>query len=147
VTKYALDTNLYVRAFRSREGARELRAHFESFAPVTYLSSVVLHELLVGANTEAKGRAIRESIAEPLERVGRVVTPTHSAWRSAADAIARMSRKERRDLRSIPKSLVHDYILAASCREAGATLITNDVSDFEGIRRYIPFEYVAAWPS
>ena len=51
--KYVLDTNLYVnvRAFRSEEGAAELERYYADFTPNTYLSSIVLHELLVGAST------------------------------------------------------------------------------------------------
>jgi len=146
VKKYVLDTNLYVHAFRNAEGASELQDFYRSFAPSTYLSSIVLHELLVGATTDAKVRSIMETLVGPLQRVRRVITPTHAAWQSSAEAIARMSRKESRDLRSIPKSLVNDYLLAASCREAGATLITGNVSDFAAIRRYIRLEYMAPWP-
>ena len=144
--KYVLDTNLYVHAFRNAEGARELQDFYRSFAPSTYLSSIVLHELLVGANTDAKVRSIMETLVRPLQRVRRVITPTHAAWQSSAEAIARMSRKESRDLRSIPKSLINDYLLAASCRETGATLVTDNVSDFAAIRRYIRLEYMEPWP-
>lgn len=144
--KYVLDTNLYIRAFRSVDGARELRDFYEAFAPSTYLSSIVLHELLVGANTEAKNRSIQDTLARPLRRARRVITPSHGAWQMSAEAIARMTRKDKRDLRSVPKSLIHDYLLAASCREAGATLITDNVADFAAIRRRIRFEYEAAWP-
>jgi predicted nucleic acid-binding protein len=147
VRKYVLDTNLYIKAFRSLEGARELQNFYEAFAPNTYLSSIVLHELLVGANTEAKNRTIQDTLAQPLRRARRVITPSHGAWQASAEAIARMTRKDKCDLRSVPKSLIHDYLLAASCREAGATLITDNTADFAAIRRYMRFEYEAAWPA
>jgi predicted nucleic acid-binding protein len=146
VKKYVLDTNLYVQAFRSEEGARQLGEYYAAFTPGTYLSSIVLHELLVGANTEAKHRTIMEILGLPLGRAGRVLTPTHAAWVKSAEALARMARREKRDLRSVPKSLVNDYLLAASCREAGATLITDNIADFKVARRYLRFEYMAPWP-
>jgi predicted nucleic acid-binding protein len=146
VKKYVLDTNLYVQAFRSEEGARQLSEYYAAFTPSTYLSSIVLHELLVGANTEAKHRSVMETLALPLGRAGRVITPSHAAWVASAEALARMARREKRDLRSVPKSLVNDYLLAASCREAGATLITDNVADFKVARRYLRFEYMAPWP-
>jgi predicted nucleic acid-binding protein len=146
VTKYILDTNLYIRAFRSQEGKLDLQQFLSAFAPSTYLSSVVAHELLVGAKTDSKARDINASIVEPLRKVGRLITPTHAAWTDSAGAIARMARKENRSLRSIPKSLVHDYLLAASCREGGTTLITENVADFKEVRRYLRFEYVQPWP-
>ncbi len=145
--KFILDTNLYVFAFRNVASAAELTNFLATFTPSTYLSSIVLHELLVGANTPAKSRDIQERVALPLVRIGRVITPSHGAWQTSGEAIARMAAKEKRNLRTVPKSLVNDFLLAASCREAGATLITDNIADFEGIRRYLAFEFEAPWPS
>ena len=144
--KYVLDTNLYIKSFRSVGAADELKQWYAGFAPVTYLSSVVLHELLVGAGTPAKLKEIRERIAGPLKRTRRIITPNAGAWEATGEAIARMAAREKRELRSIPKSLVNDYLLAASCREAGMILITDNVSDFAAIHRYVKLEFQAAWP-
>ena len=144
--KYVLDTNLYVKAFRSKEGAKELESYFTEFTPNTYLSSVVFHELIVGASTRSKVRQIREDLLGPLTRAGRVITPSHSAWDQAGTSIAVMARKERRELRSFAKSLVNDFLLAASCGESGATLVTDNTADFKLIRRYLKHEHVAPWP-
>lgn len=141
-----LDTNLYVRAFRSQDGAKELERYFAEFTPNTYLSSIVLHELLVGASTTSKARQIREDLLGPLARAGRVITPSHSAWDQAGSAIATMARHETRELRSVPKSLVNDFLLAASCRESGATLVTDNTADFKLIRKYLRHDHVAPWP-
>jgi predicted nucleic acid-binding protein len=146
VRKYVLDTNLYVWAFRSQEGAAELERYLTAFTPNTFLSSIVLHELLVGAKTAEKARQIREVLVGPLVRAGRVVTPSHSAWDQAGSAIAAMARKERRDLRSVPKSLVNDFLLAASCRESGVVLITENTGDFELIGRHLKHDHVRPWP-
>lgn len=144
--KYVLDTNLYVKAFRSQEGAKELERYFAGFTPNTYLSSVVFHELLVGASTPSKARQIREDLLGPLTRAGRLITPSHTAWDQAASSIAAMARQESRELRSVPKSLVNDFLLAASCRESGATLVTDNTADFKLIRKYSKHEHVAPWP-
>ena len=144
--KYVLDTNLYVKAFRSQEGAKELERYFAEFTPNTYLSSVVFHELLVGASTPSKAKQIREDLLGPLTRAGRVITPSHSAWDQAGSSIAAMARQESRELRSVPKSLVNDFLLAASCRESGATLVTGNTADFKLIRKYLKHEHVAPWP-
>jgi len=144
--KYVLDTNLYVRAFRSPEGAVEIERYFADFTPNTYLSSVVLHELLVGASTPEKTRQIRDHLVGPLARAGRVVTPSHSAWEQAGSAIAVMARQEERNLRSVPKSLVNDFLLAASCRESGTTLVTDNTSDFKLIQKYLRHDHVPPWP-
>jgi predicted nucleic acid-binding protein len=146
VKKYVLDTNLYLKAFRSQEGATELERYFTNFTPNTYLSSVVFHELLVGASTPSKVRQIREDLLGPLTRAGRVITPSHSAWDQAGSSIAAMAWQESRELRSVPKSLVNDFLLAASCRESGATLVTDNTADFKLIRKYLRHEHVAPWP-
>ncbi len=144
--KFVLDTNLYVRAFRSQDGAKELERYFAEFTPNTYVSSIVMYELLVGASTTAKARQIREDLLGPLTRAGRVITPSHSAWEQAGSAIAVMARSEARELRSVPKSLVNDFLLAASCRESGTTLITDNTADFELIRIHLRHEHIAPWP-
>lgn len=144
--KYALDTNLYIRAIRESAAAVELQSFYSTFAPATHLSSVVLHELLVGATSVGKSREIRQTVAEPFRRTRRVFTPSADAWERAADAIAAMARREKRELKSLPKSLINDYLLAASCREMGVVLVTHNTADFEEIRRYIKVYFTAPWP-
>lgn len=144
--KFALDTNLYVRAYRSEKGAKELERYFADFTPNTHVSSIVLHELLVGASTDVKAREIQKLLLGPLIRAGRVITPSHSSWERAGSAIAEMAREEGRNLRSIPKSLVNDFLLAASCRESGTTLITDNNADFELIGQYLRHDHIAPWP-
>jgi predicted nucleic acid-binding protein len=146
VTKYAVDTNLYVRAFRATDAAEELERFFAAFAPVSYLSSIVLHELLVGVNGPEMGRRIDRKIAEPFRRRRRIVTPTHGSWAAAGDAIAGLAAEEGLDRRSLPRSFVNDVLLAASCRETGVTLVTENVRDFARIRRVLPFDFVPPWP-
>jgi len=146
VKKYVLDTNLYVQAFRSREQAALLERFYTAFTPQIHLHSVVLHELLAGANTSAKTRQIKREIARPFERTARLITPTHQDWEVAAEILARMVREEALELRRTPKSLVNDALLAASCRTAGATLITDNARDFERIRHFIRFAFIPPWP-
>lgn len=144
--KYILDTNLYVQAFRHREQAALLERFYTAFTPQIHLHSIVLHELLVGANTSAKVRQIKRSIARPFERTARLLTPTHRDWETAAEILARMAREEGLELRRAPKSLVNDALLAASCRTAGATLITDNARDFTRIRHFIRFTFAPPWP-
>ena len=103
---------------------------------------------LRGHTAEAvkKARQVRENLVGPLVRAGRVVTPSHSAWEQAGSAIAAMARREGRDLRSVAKSLVNDFLLAASCRESGAILVTDNTSDFKSIRKYLRHDHVSPWP-
>ncbi|MGH7577243.1 MAG: type II toxin-antitoxin system VapC family toxin [Longimicrobiales bacterium] len=144
--KYALDTNLYVRAFRSTAFAAELASFYESFAPGCYMSSVVLHELVVGGQSRSKIESVREKTARPFQRTGRVFTPSHRAWDEAAEALALLAIRRRLDRSTLSRSFVHDALISASCREAGVTLVTDDTADFERMRTVLNFEFVEPWP-
>ena len=145
--KYVLDTNLYVRAFRSTEDAAELEVFCRDFAPAVHLSSIVLHELLVGARGQQKRSEIEDAIAGPLRRTRRILTPSHSAWSSAGSALARLAEYESIELRKVPKSFVLDVLIAESCREYGTTLVTDNQADFQRIRRFVRFEFRGPWPT
>ena len=144
--KFALDTNLYVRAFRNSEAALEVQRFYAAFVSRTYLSSVVLHELLVGATDAKKARSVDREVAHPFLRRRRLITPPHSAWVAAGEAIAQLAATDGLDRRSLPRSFVNDVLLAASCRDAGVTLVTDNVRDFERIRRVLDFDFTPPWP-
>lgn len=147
MTRYVLDTNLYIRAFRGVEAADELRRFAAAVSPVLYLSSVVMHEVLVGASGPEKMQEIQRHLVKPFRRTQRVVTPTASAWRAAADAIAMLAWEDGLDRRTLPRSFVNDALIAASCREDGLTLVTENGRDFARIRRVLDFAFVPPWPS
>lgn len=147
MTKYVLDTNLYIRAYRSHPDAEALRSFYRAHNPVTYLSSVVLHELLVGATTPARAREIREEIASAFHRTKRVVTPSGEAWTQAAEIVAQLGWSNALDRTSIPRGFINDVLIAASCREHGLTLVTENMKDFRRIRQRLTFDFVAPWPS
>ena len=146
MSKYALDANLYVRAFRSKEFSAEVASFYEAFAPGCYLSSVVLHELVVGGQSQAKIRAVREKIARPFQRTGRVFTPSHGAWDAGAEGLALLAIRGKLDRRRVTRSFVHDALIAASCREAGITLVTENTGDFELLQTVLDFRFVEPWP-
>lgn len=145
--KYVLDTNLYVRAFRNAADATELEEFYSSFAPAVYLSSIVMHEVLVGARGDEKRREVEKELVRPFRRTRRVVTPSHVAWQLAGEGLGRLAEAEGLDLRRVPKSFVNDVLLSASCREAGMTLVTDNTADFRRIRSVINVDFVDPWPS
>ncbi len=73
--KYLLDTNVYLEAFRSEQKKAQFRQTFFPLSPSTFFSAVVAYELYVNAWDGRTRDALREFI-QPLERAGRVVTPT-----------------------------------------------------------------------
>lgn len=113
----------------------------------THLSSVVFHELLRGANTSAVSRDLAGSFARPFVRTKRVLVPSHSAWTRAAEVIAQLTWHDGLDRGNLPAGFANDVLIAASCRESGLTLITENERDFRRIQKRLKFEFVAPWPS
>lgn len=138
--RYALDTNIYIRAFRDAEFNAALQVFHTSFAPWERLSAVVVQELRAGA----KGTQMRElerHIVSPFERRGRVFTPTYAAWKEAGEVLAELIERKLTDWRNVSRAFVNDVLLAASCRETGIVLVTDNVGDFERIARVLRFSF------
>lgn len=148
MTRYVLDTNVYIKAWRNPavQGA-ELERFSERHMAMTHLSSVVFHELLRGATSPAIARDLTASLARPFMRTSRVVVPSQSAWTRAAEVIAELTWHDGLDRGNLPTGFANDVLIAASCRENGLTLITENDRDFRRIQKRLKFEFVAPWPS
>jgi len=146
VSRYVLDTNLYIAATRSEARERELEAFYILHTPSLYLHSVVAAELLTGAIHPALEKRTHRSFIAPFEAVGRIVTPSHAAWRRAGSIIARLIRVGALHPNGVKPSFFNDCLIAASAREHGFTLITENERDFELIGRVEPLEFTAPWP-
>lgn len=145
--RHALDTNLFIDAFRNRDAEASLLRFHAAFAPFEFLSSIVAFELRVGAQTRRAANLLESAIIEPFERRGRIFAPSYSAWKKAGAVIASVAEREKVQLADIPKSFVNDVLLATSCRENGIVLVTANVADFVRIRRYFSFEFSPPWPA
>lgn len=144
--KYVLDTNLYIFATRNEDWNRSLEAFYWSFAPFVYLHSVVASELLAGSirsNLEQKTKA---RFIQPFESVGRVITPAHGTWKRAGRMIARLVRDRKLSGQGIKRSFFNDCILAASQRDHGFVLVTDNIPDFQLIGSVEPIEVLPPWP-
>jgi len=135
------DTNVYVAALREGLGGASF-GRLEEAAPRTFLASVVSAELRAGALDEAGRRAVIE-LGQHFQRVGRVVVPTAGSWNDAGDLLARIARREP-SFRTKVRGLWNDALIALSARQIGATLVTENLHDFELLRRYVRFELVRA---
>jgi predicted nucleic acid-binding protein len=144
--KYAFDTNIYIDAFRDSAAEAALLAFLERALRFTFLSAVVMQELAAGARTPAQVRELERSIFRPFVRRRRLFTPMTTAFVRSGRLIAALAAREGWTAIHDNPSLLNDALLAASCREAGITLITND-SDFE---RFVPlmkgWRHVRPWP-
>jgi predicted nucleic acid-binding protein len=144
--KFALDTNVFVDAFRDETFAEALAAFLEQALPTTFLSAVVVQELAAGARTREQVRELESSILRPFERRGRVFAPSTLAFRESGRLLAELAAREDWAAIHSNASLANDALLAASCREHGFTLVTSD-GDFD---RFLPslgrWRHVKPWP-
>jgi predicted nucleic acid-binding protein len=144
--KFALDTNVFVDAFRDETFAAALTAFLEQALPTTFLSAVVVQELAAGARTREQVRALELSIFRPFVRRGRVFAPSALAFRESGRLLAELAAREGWAAMHSNPSLANDALLAASCREHGITLVTSD-GDFD---RFLPslgrWRHVEPWP-
>lgn len=135
--KFALDTNVFVDAIRDPGAASAFETFLVRALPFTYLSAVVAQELRAGARTQAQAVALQRGLLDPFVRRGRVFSPSTSAFIESGRILAAIQEP----------SLANDALLAASCREQGITLITND-RDFRRIARFLGnWEPVRPWPT
>jgi len=128
--KYALDTNIYIDAFRDAPAGAALLRFLERALPFTFLSAVVMQELAAGARTPAQRRELERSVFGPFVRRGRVFTPSARAFVESGRFVAGVAAREGWSAVRQNPSLLNDALLATSCREQGIVLITSD-SDFD----------------
>src|SRR5262249_26289130 len=113
---------------------------------LTYFSALVTMELRTGALTREQAETLEEAVFAPFERRHRMVAPSANAFKEAGRILAALTKEHLFDLRSPTNALIRDSLLAASCREHGFVLVTND-ADYQRIKRHLKeFRYVAPWP-
>ena len=146
-TRYALDANCYVRALRNAEERLRLAAFVTRVDARLRLSAVVHLELVAGARTEPQRLAL-DALVGAFHRRDTVVVPGASAYAEAGRVLADLATKEPLAIADAPPSLRVDALLAASCREAGVTVVTENHADFARIARHLRgFRFVAPWPA
>jgi predicted nucleic acid-binding protein len=139
-----IDTNLYVDALRTETGRVALNAFHSAFAPFVHLNAVVVHELRAGARGRAAA-VLEHMIIAPFERRDRVFSPSCAAWKESGRVLAELNGPT--GWRSVTRSFVNDTLLAMSCREVGAVLVTNNLGDFRRIAAVREFDFIAPWPA
>jgi predicted nucleic acid-binding protein len=145
--KFVLDANIFIQAFHDLRAESELAAFHARFAPYEYLSSVVAQELRAGLSDPKERLILERNILAPFVRRGRILTPSAEAWNGSGDVLADMVRKTGLELSKVSKSFGNDVLLALSCREQGAMLVTRNTKDFTVIARFAPFEFTEPWPA
>jgi predicted nucleic acid-binding protein len=127
---HLIDSNVYIHAFRHSTFGESLREFHRQHLPRLILSAVVVHELLVGADNQTKERSLKRGIVEPFRARRRLHAPSYQTWETAANIDARLRKQT--DLRSKlqTRSFANDILIAASARELGAIILTENSDDF-----------------
>ncbi len=144
--RYAVDTNLFIRAYRTEADNAALELFLQAFAPFCHLPAVVAQELIAGVRTEAEQRSLDRHLISRFERRGRLPAPSATGWLESGRVLRSLVVEEGLELASVPKSFGNDVLLAVTCREHGLCLVTENIRDFTRIRRHLQFEFTAPWP-
>ncbi len=145
--KVVLDTNCFVDASCSDIEAAAFDEFCARAARRLYLSTVVAAELRAGAGSGKKRRTLERRVLTPYVRRGRVVNPSPAAWEALGTTLATLAENEGLELRTVRRSFVFDILIARSCRDIGATLISRNTADLSRIAQIFSFEFVPPYPS
>jgi predicted nucleic acid-binding protein len=146
VRKYVLDSSCYIDASRDSRALTALATFVTWAAPGLHVSSVVATELRAGARTARDRRTIEERLLGPFARQERILTPSAAAWDALGRTLATLREREGLTLAQVPRSFAFDVLIAYTCREHGAVLVSANVKDMTRIRRVFAFEHVGPYP-
>ena len=130
--KVLLDTNVFIDYLRAELHADWIFGGVSHI--VRFLSSVVLMELRIGADTPRRQRAIdRIQAAFPTSRL---ITPLPPLF----DHAGRLFRTLHGDGSGLDDRLgpVNDLLIALTARQIGATVLTSNLDEFRQIARHLP---------
>lgn len=144
---YVLDTNCFLDDARSEPAAAAYEAFVARAAPGLWLSAVVAAELRAGARTTRARQTLEREVLGPSLRRGRVLAPSAASWEALGTALALLGEQEGLDLPQLPRSFVFDVLIAHTCREAGAVLVTANTRDMVRIARVFAFEHATPYPA
>ncbi len=144
--KYVLDANCYIDATRDSEAWTALARFTAWSAPGLFLSSVVAARLRAGARSPRDREKLEDTVLGPFVGRRRVLTPSAAAWDALGLTLATLRERGGLPLAQVRRGFAFDILLAYSCREGGALLVTRNARDMARIRRVFTFEYVAPYP-
>ena len=107
------------------------------------LSAVVVQELAAGANDKSDLQRL-DAVRRAYEKEGRLLVPTGEDWWLAGKVLNSLLRglkskaggRTPRVSKIEQQRIVRDVLIARTARRAGATVVTDNVADFEKIKRF-----------
>lgn len=125
--KKIIDTNIYIDLFSNPDLYKDI---FLSEGTI-YLSSVVLMELIAGAHTKEARKSLQD-LNSFFKGVGRIIIPSVMDYEKAGEILARLQKIKGYDLKK-SASITNDCLIAASVRNIGGLLYTQNKKDFQAI--------------
>jgi predicted nucleic acid-binding protein len=144
--KLVLDTNCFIDASKNDAAYTAFDAFCAQAAPRLHLSSVVAAELRAGAISAAELKQLEDDVLQPYIRRGRIVTPSAAAWDALGVTLATLVRDDGLQLKATPRSFIFDILIAYSCRQNGAILVSANTRDLDRIARVFTFDFVSPFP-
>jgi predicted nucleic acid-binding protein len=145
--KFVVDTKCFVDASRTDAEAAAFAEFCAWAAPGLYLSTVVAAELRAGAGSAKDRRTLERQVLSPYIRRGRLLNPSPAAWEGLGTTLAALVEGDGLVLRDVRRSFVFDILIARSCREIGATLVSRNSADLSRIGKVFSFDFVAPYPT
>ncbi len=139
--KTTFDSNIFIA--RSRTNMK-LPSNF-------YMSVVVMQELAIGAEDATEIKEL-DTIWRVYEKEGRLLVPTAEDWWQAGKIINALQRGlKSQQGGQTPKlgadekyRMTSDVLIARTAKREGVTVVTDNVKDFEMIRRFCAVKFVSS---
>ncbi len=125
-----IDSNVYIHGFRDSAFGETLRQFHQKHLPHLVLSVVVAHELLVGTANATRERSLRRGLVEPFRTRQRLHVPGRQTWEMAAKIDRGLRKRMSLESKLHTRSFANDILIAASARELGALIVTENSADF-----------------
>ena len=145
--KFVLDTNCFVDASRTDTQTVAFAEFCAWAAPGLYLSTIVAAELRAGAGSPTDRRILEREVLSPYMRRGRLLNPSATAWEALGTTLATLVEDEGLVLRDVRRSFMFDILIARSCREIGATLVSRNAADLSRIAKVFAFDFAPPYPT
>jgi tRNA(fMet)-specific endonuclease VapC len=143
---YLVDSNVYIHGFRDRDFGERMRDFHSKHLARLMLSAVVMHELLVGAANAKREKVLLSGLIEPFRIRRRLHVPGRETWEAAANVDQRLRKRLSLQSRLRTRSFANDLLIAASAREIGATIVTENRDDFEIIGSALDIRFTEPFP-
>lgn len=132
--QYALDSTVYIASLRNADRLQALKRFLLQVGTRIRLHAVVVMELRSGVRTEQQMRAL-DALFAPDQARGKTIVPTLDAYSHAGRVLSALALRE--GVNTADSVLIAGALIAASCREAGAVLVTDNVRHFAALQRHL----------